>query len=137
MKDSRLALALVALAVAACSKGPQSAETAAASPQEADGKNLFAANCGACHIAAAPGTAAAKMQTIGPNLWGVVGRPSASTDYDYSPAMKAANLTWDEATLDRYLENPQMMVPSTRMAFPGLSDTDERKAIIAYLKTQG
>ncbi|MBI1365220.1 MAG: c-type cytochrome [Alphaproteobacteria bacterium] len=132
MTRTKLSLAAAALlAAAACSQG---SETQAGA--DAPGRALFASICGACHMAAPPGSAAAKMRTIGPNLWGVVGRPSAATDFDYSPAMRAARLVWDEKTLDEFLTNPQKLVPNTRMALAGLDDPEQRKAIIDYLKTQ-
>jgi cytochrome c len=73
---------------------------------------------------------------IGPSLWGVVGRHSASiSDYTYSAAMKAADKTWDEATLNIYLTKPQAMVPGTKMTFFGLPKEQDRLDVIAYLKT--
>jgi cytochrome c len=49
--------------------------------------------------------------------------------------MKAANKTWDEATLDVYLTNPKALVPGTKMAFSGLPSADDRANVIAYLAT--
>ena len=49
--------------------------------------------------------------------------------------MKAANKTWDEATLDAYLTKPQAMVPGTKMTFSGLSKAEDRANVIAYLAT--
>jgi cytochrome c len=73
---------------------------------------------------------------IGPSLWGVVGRHSATiADYSYSPAMKAADKIWDEATLNTYLTKPQAMVPGTKMTFFGLPKEQDRLDVIAYLKT--
>ena len=73
---------------------------------------------------------------IGPSLAGVVGRRSGSVaGYSYSPAMAAAGLTWNEATLSRYLGDPSGVVPGTTMALPGIPAAD-RAAIIAYLKTK-
>jgi cytochrome c len=73
---------------------------------------------------------------IGPSLWGVVGRHSATiSDYTYSPAMKAADKVWDEATLNIYLTKPQAMVPGTKMTFFGLPKEQDRLDVIAYLKT--
>lgn len=73
---------------------------------------------------------------VGPSLFGVYGAKSAHVaSYDYSQAMREANLNWDEATLDRFLTRPQEVVPRTRMAFVGEADANKRAAIIAYLKT--
>jgi cytochrome c2 len=49
--------------------------------------------------------------------------------------MTKAGLTWDKATLDKYLTDPQAMVPGTKMLFPGLKDAGDRKALIDYLAT--
>lgn len=101
---------------------------------EERGRVAYAA-CAVCHSVsdpAAPGYAG----LVGPSLFGVFGAPSAHyEDYDYSPAMRGANLVWDEATLDAFLENPHQIVPRTRMSYAGESDPDRRAAIIAYLKT--
>jgi len=75
---------------------------------------------------------------IGPSLFGVVGRTPGTTDFRYSPAMTAYGTdgnVWDAATLDIYIENPRVVVPGTRMSFPGVKDADERAALIAYLDT--
>jgi cytochrome c len=96
----------------------------------AKGAALFKAKCGACHAAEAG------KNKIGPSLFGVVGRPSGSVaGFKYSPANKAAGLTWDTATLDKYLVDPKAFVPGTIMTFPGLKDADERADVIAYLET--
>ncbi|MFC0588727.1 c-type cytochrome [Novosphingobium aquiterrae] len=109
----------------ATSAEPSAAATVAA----ADGRPAAFAQCAACH-SVEPG----KMG-IGPSLAGVFGTKSgAIPGYAFSEAMKTANLTWDEATLDRYLTAPAKVVPGTRMTYAGLADPAARKAIIAYLK---
>jgi cytochrome c len=101
---------------------------------EERGRAAYAA-CAVCHSVsdpAAPGYAG----LVGPSLFAVYGAPSADhADYDYSPAMRGANLVWDEATLDAFVENPHKIVPQTRMSYAGESDPGRRAAIIAYLKT--
>jgi len=103
----------------------------AAQAQNADnGKTVFRQVCGICH------TVVAGKNMVGPSLFGVVGRKSGSLpDFHYSDAMKAANLTWDEVTLDKYLTNPRGVVPGTLMAYAGLKDDQKRKDVIAYLAT--
>ena len=107
---------------------------AAASPALAAGdveagKVVFK-KCAVCH---AP---EAGKNKIGPSLWAVVGRKSASIEgFSYSTAMKGANKVWDEATLHTYLEGPAKMVPGTKMAFPGLKEEKDRDDVIAYLAT--
>lgn len=86
--------------------------------------------CAICHKVA-PG-----QHGLGPSLANVFGARSAhAAGFRYSPAMAEADLTWNQATLDRYLENPQAVVPGTTMAFAGVKDAAKRAEIIAYLKT--
>lgn len=102
---------------------------AAGDPEQ--GKSSFTKICSACH------SVAAGQNKIGPSLHGVVGRQSAKLEgFNYSPAMKEANKTWDEATLDAYLENPRGYVPGTRMILAGVKSEQERQNIIAYLAQQ-
>jgi len=94
------------------------------------GQRIFRSQCTLCH-AAQPG-----RNLVGPSLFGVVGRQSGTTPgYHYSPGMSNAHLTWDTATLDRYLENPRGVVPGTLMAYVGLKDAKQRADLIAYLAT--
>jgi cytochrome c len=73
---------------------------------------------------------------VGPVLNGVVGRPAGTyPGYDYSAANKNSGLTWDEATLQKYLANPQQVVKGTKMIFPGIKDPAKVKDVIAFLKT--
>lgn len=93
------------------------------------GKKVFS-KCAVCH------TAVAGKNGLGPSLFGVVGRPSASVaGYNYSDAMKAANKTWDEAALNAYLTDPKAAIPGNKMAFAGIPSPDDRANVIAYLAT--
>ncbi len=75
---------------------------------------------------------------VGPELNGVVGRKAGSVPgYNYSDANKNSGLTWDEATLTKYLHNPREVVPGTKMAFPGLPSDSDVANVIAYLKQFG
>ena len=91
------------------------------------GKTLYQA-CQACH--------SIDENDLGPKHRGVVGRPAGSIgDYAYSAALKSSGLTWDEATLDRWLTNPSALVPGTKM-FYQVADAQNRADIIAFLKEQ-
>ena len=106
-----------------------SATTPSFAADPAAGKTVFG-KCALCH------SIDPAKKNIGPTLFGVVGRHSASFEgYTYSPAMKAADKTWDEATLDVYLTKPQALVPGTKMTFAGLPNADDRANLIAYLAT--
>jgi cytochrome c len=71
---------------------------------------------------------------VGPRHRGVFGRKAASLpDYDYSDALKSANIVWNEETLDQWLTNPQAVVPGAKMFFH-LDNPQDRADVIAYLK---
>ncbi len=101
---------------------------ALAAGDAAKGKKVYN-KCKACH------SLKAGKNKIGPSLHGIIGRASASEDgFKYSKAMKGANLTWDEETLQKYLTKPKKFLPGTKMAFPGLKKEKQRDDLLAYLK---
>ena len=108
----------------------------AADGDAARGERAFL-RCYSCHSVDPNETA--KLQ--GPSLYRVVGRPAAGiAGFDYSDAMlekAAAGLVWDRATLERYIADPEAMVPGTRMSVPPLRDEQERADIVAYLARSG
>ena len=111
--------------------GDPAVEAAAVEPTAAMGEQVFR-RCVACHTIDKGGA-----NGIGPNLHGVVGAAVASKpDFSYSGAMKAKGGVWTEAALDTYLKAPMKDVPGTRMAFAGVSDDADRKALILYLEEQ-
>ena len=90
------------------------------------GKELFEKRCSGCH--------ALDKEKEGPRLRGVFGRTSGTVpSFQYSDALKAAHITWDAATLDKWLAGPEQFVPDSDMAFQ-LVKADERAEVIAYLK---
>jgi len=120
LKNATLAAAVAAAALAAAS-GPAAAD---------QGQDVFNDNCAVCH------SPDAGTNKLGPALFGVVGRKAGTVgDYSYTPAMKQSGLTWDRATLDKYITAPQDVVPGTKMLFPGVKNPDDRKAVIDYLAT--
>jgi cytochrome c len=104
---------------------------AAAAGDAKNGALVFMDNCAVCHT-----NEKGAPNKIGPNLFGVVGRKSATAPgFMYSPAMMKAALTWDAATLQQFLAGPQKKVPGTKMGFPGFSDPQDESDAIAYLAT--
>ena len=83
-----------------------------------------------------------RMPSIGKgaNFLARVGRKASSVEgFNYSQSSKdaaAKGLTWTDAELMKYLENPTTYMPGTKMAYAGLKDEDQRKDVIAYLKTK-
>ncbi len=93
---------------------------------------MIAERCAACHDWSKGGP-----NKIGPNLYGVVGRPRAShPGFDYSAAMKAKGGTWTYADLFQFLKQPQVFIPGTKMTFGGLPKGQDRLDVIAFLRMQ-
>ena len=86
--------------------------------------------CMACHS-----TEEGEHMT-GPSLAHVWGRKAASAEgfTRYSDALKNANVTWNETTLDKWLADPEHFMPGTSMTFPGLKQAHDRQDVVAYLK---
>jgi len=104
--------------------------SAMADGDAAKGKKVFK-KCKACHTADKGG-----KNRVGPNLFGIVGaKAGAVAGYRYSGAMKESGLTWDEATLDKFLKKPKKLVKKTKMSFSGLKKEDQREDLIAYLSS--
>ncbi len=74
------------------------------------------------------------VNKIGPSLHKVVGRAAGTVaGFSYSAANKDSGITWSQEKLFQYLENPQRVVPGTKMAFAGIPDPQKRADVIAYL----
>ena len=76
---------------------------------------------------------------LGPSLHKIIGRKAGSLpNYNYSSAMKGADLVWDRATLDRFISNPNQVIPGNNMKpYSGLTSAEERAKIIAFLEANG
>ncbi|MGA8379533.1 MAG: c-type cytochrome [Stellaceae bacterium] len=93
------------------------------------GKSLFASHCAVCH-SPNPGD-----NKTGPSLAGIVGSNSGAVPgFRFSTAMNNAGVTWDDATLDKFLANPTGFIHGTMM-FVGLPNASDRADVIAYLHT--
>jgi len=119
---SKLFLALAAGTVFAMSSLAQAADVDA-------GKATFN-KCKACH------SEKVGENKVGPSLFGVVGRPSASiAGYKYSDPVTNLKITWTPENLDKWLTKPADMAKGTKMVFPGLPNQADRDNVIAYLST--
>jgi len=86
--------------------------------------------CKACH------STVAGQNRVGPSLFGVVGRKAGTGEnFPYSPAMKNYGQTWNAAQLQAWLTDPKSLVPGTKMTFPGIQNSSDVQAIVAYLQT--
>jgi cytochrome c len=95
-----------------------------------DGKSI-SSRCEQCHDLSKGGP-----NKIGPNLWGVVGRPRAAhPGFDYSAAMKSKGGSWSYDELFKFLKSPGAYIPGTKMSFAGLPKANDRIDLIAYLRT--
>jgi cytochrome c2 len=140
------AMAAQASPVATASAIPTPSPSASATPTPTPSASAKAAEGGMAAAAATPPVAFNQCKAchsvekgdhgIGPSLAGIYGTKAGDIPgFEYSDAMKNSGLTWNAANLDKYLENPQKIVPGTKMSFAGLKDAAKRKAVIDYLKT--
>jgi cytochrome c len=118
------ACGLAFLALASVS-APVPGETGAVAPE------AFNNNCRTCH------STKEGDNRMGPSLHKIIGRkPGTAPGYpNYSQGLKSSGITWDETTLDRFIANPDAVVPNNNMKpFKGVSDPAVRAKIIEYLK---
>ena len=95
------------------------------------GEKIFK-KCSACHMIAADG-----KNMIGPNLWGVIGRETASiSDYKYSKALIAYSKKWTFEEMNGFLIKPAAYIKGTKMAFAGLRKEKDRASVILYLNSK-
>jgi len=92
----------------------------------ARGREVYS-RCLACHSIDA--------NLVGPKHRGLFGRKAGSLpDFDYSPALKRSGIVWDEASLDRWIQDPNKLVPGNKMFVRLVPDQRQRADLIAYLK---
>lgn len=102
------------------------AAASAAAGDVARGEKIYQ-RCIACH--------SLERNRSGPKHCGLFGRRAGSLPgYAFSRAMAQSGIVWDEASLDRFLQNPLRAVPGTKMGYAGVKDAGERADLIAYLR---
>jgi len=130
---------LAAILLTACGKAESSEPTETPevvtevkvelTPVQQRGAKIYK-RCRACHTLDEGG-----KHKVGPNLWGIYGAKTAAKEgYAYSKAMRAADIIWDEESLDAYLERPAKFMPGNKMVFIGLKKQEDRDAVQAYMK---
>ena len=93
----------------------------------ARGKTLYESRCIGCH--------SVHDSRVGPLHRGVVGRKAGSVkDYDYSPALKTSKVVWDVALLQKWLSNPEALIPGQRMGY-SVDEAKDRLDLAEYLAT--
>jgi cytochrome c len=99
-------------------------------PDEA--RLAFNNHCRTCHVTTEGDN------RLGPSLHNVIGREAGSAPgFAYSSAMQNADFVWDEERLDRFIENPEAVVPGNNMKpFSGIAAAEERAKIVAHLKAE-
>jgi cytochrome c len=104
------------------------------SPSDAapkSGRAAFDNHCRTCH------SARAGDNRLGPSLYGIVGAKAGSVPgySNYSQGLRSSSIVWDEMTLDRFITNPESLVPNNNMKpFNGVTDAAERASIIRFLR---
>lgn len=91
------------------------------------GRDLFERRCGGCH--------ALDRDKEGPRLGGVYGRTAGSVEsFQYSDSLKGSKIVWNEESLEKWLSDPERLVPDNDMGFR-LEKAEERRVIVGYLKS--
>jgi cytochrome c len=118
--------------VACIFSSPSALPQASQGMGDVSGQQAFNNACRTCHMVKEGDN------RLGPNLYKIVGRKAGSLpDYAFSNAMKEADFVWDEEKLDRFIAKPDEVVPGNNMKpYGGLSSSDDRKKIIAFLAQQ-
>jgi cytochrome c len=102
--------------------------TVAAEP----GQTKFNNRCRTCH------SVREGDNRLGPSLHGIFGKKAGSSSgyASYSQALRSSGIVWNEETLDKFIANPDSLIPGNNMKpYPGITDEEERKEIVGYLKS--
>ena len=134
MQSFARTLAPIILFLAGIGAGSEAAAQDLQGGDPSRGQIYFQQSCAICHTTTlGPNNSVIVKQ--GPSLVGIIGRRAGTgLSFNYTKAMADSGLTWDAATLDRFLTNPMQVVPGTPMPMP-VPDADNRHNVIAYLAT--
>ena len=85
-------------------------------------------DCAACH------RLEAGANNVGPSLHGIFTRKAGEIgDFRYSPAIKRSGIVWTPEMLEKFIADPQSLVPGNRMPYAGMANPSDRADLIAYL----
>jgi cytochrome c2 len=85
-------------------------------------------DCAACH------SLETGVNNVGPSLHGIFTRKAGElADFRYSPAMKRSGITWTPETIEKFIADPQAVVPANRMPYAGMDSASDRADLVAYL----
>ena len=130
-KEAKLQIQITQKPVASPMKAEMDLAKMLASADVNKGKRVFN-KCKSCHTAEKGG-----KKKIGPNMWGIVNKPIASTDgFSYSSALKSlSDKSWSYENLNAFLLKPRGFSKGTKMTFAGLKKESDRANVIAYLRS--
>lgn len=117
----------MAFTLVASSRGQQPARQGGTE----QGQLLFNNACRTCH------TTREGDNRLGPHLHNIIGRKAGSLpDYGYSAAMKDADFVWNQEKLERFIANPDEVVPGNNMKpYGGLASAEDRTRIVSFLRS--
>jgi nitrite reductase (NO-forming) len=122
---------LIAATFAFVVPGPTGAQAQQRQGDPQAGARVFQ-KCQACH------TLEAGKHKVGPSLADIIGRTAGTQpNFNYSVAMRRAQVSWDRERLDKFLRSPWEVLHGTKMVFTGLKSDQDRADVIAYLATAG
>ena len=87
------------------------------------------ASCAACH------KTWAGANNVGPSLHGIFTRKAGELSISASSpaAQLPSSITRPPETLDKFISDPQAVVPANRMPYAGIANAGDRADLIAYL----